>query len=60
MISTSNRRYKVDSRVSSDAILIQHHEDLTDQIRALQLALAHERGENYRFREEIRALLRRL
>jgi hypothetical protein len=32
--------------------------DLAKQIKALQRALAMERGENHRFREEIRKLLR--
>jgi hypothetical protein len=32
--------------------------DLSKQIKALQRALAIERGENHRFREEIRKLLR--
>jgi hypothetical protein len=32
--------------------------DLEEQIKALQLAFAHERGENHRFRE-VRTLLRK-
>ena len=32
--------------------------DLAEQIKSLQRAFALERGENYRFREEVRALLR--
>ena len=32
--------------------------DLGEQIKALQRALAVERGENHRFREEIRTLIR--
>jgi hypothetical protein len=32
--------------------------ELTEQIKSLQKALAHERGENYRFRQEVLALLR--
>jgi hypothetical protein len=33
-------------------------DELEKQIKALQRAIALERGENYKFREEIRALLR--
>ena len=32
--------------------------DLAEQIKSLQRAFAHERGENHKFREEVRALLR--
>jgi hypothetical protein len=32
--------------------------DLVEQIKSLQRALAHERGKNQRFREEVRTLLR--
>ena len=31
--------------------------DLVEQIKSLQRGFAHELGENYRFREEVRALL---
>jgi hypothetical protein len=35
-----------------------YHVDLSEQIKALQKAIANERGENHRFREEIRSLFR--
>lgn len=34
--------------------------DLAEQIKSLQRAFAHERGENHKLREELRVLLRQV
>jgi hypothetical protein len=48
-------RYRKASRIDQ-----LYYVDLSEQIKSLQKALANERGENCRFREEVLALLRQL